>query len=172
MGQHLQRHLRITHHLGCLAVHHAENKPIRPDGECRDDPYDNAGDEQKYRRHRIVEEGREEEFPTGKPPIVVDDILEQFGHLLSGRREGEHSRQKSGDENQGQNKKVRFEGPAGRRERDQLLSEIPAEAKGSLGYSEVGCALLQIEIGTAHPLRLNLRSQHLSVNINAISLFR
>jgi|GEM_PF-4188137 len=85
VGQHFQRRLRITHHLGCLTVHDTQEKPVGPDGECRDDPYDDAGDEQKYSRHNIVEEDREKEFPTFKAPIIVGNNSERFDHLLSGR---------------------------------------------------------------------------------------
>ena len=45
-------------HLCGLAVYHVQDKPIGPDGECRDDPYEYAGDEQNYCRHHIVEKDR------------------------------------------------------------------------------------------------------------------
>ena len=51
-----------------------------------------------------MEEDSEEELPTGKPPIVVGDNLERVRHLLSSRRGGEHPREESGDEDQGQNR--------------------------------------------------------------------
>jgi hypothetical protein len=53
---------RITHHLGCLTVHHTQEKPIGPDGGCRDYPYDYARNEQINCRTYIVEEECEEEI--------------------------------------------------------------------------------------------------------------
>jgi hypothetical protein len=60
-----------------------------------------------------VKKESEEEFSTFKTPIVVGDNLERIGHLVSGRRGGEHPREERGGEDQGQYQKVRFEGSAG-----------------------------------------------------------
>src|SRR5659263_306714 len=109
--QNLKRRLRVTRHLGCLAIQHTQAKPIGADGECRDDPHDHAGDEHEYCRHHILDEDIEEEHPPGKPPIVAYNNLEQLGHLLPDRRGGDGSSQERGGEDQGQNQDVRFYGP-------------------------------------------------------------
>ena len=75
VGQDLQRSLRITRHLGSMAVKHAQEKSVGTHGQYRDDPDEHTQDEDQNRRQHIVEEDGEEEHPSGKPPVAVGDKL-------------------------------------------------------------------------------------------------
>jgi hypothetical protein len=107
----LQRRLRVTRHLGCVAVQHTQAESIGADGEFRDDSHDHAGDDHKYCRRHILNKDIEEEHPPGKPPVVAYNNLEHIDHLPPDRQGCDGSGEERGGEDQGQNQDVRFYGP-------------------------------------------------------------